>query len=195
MAAPHVAGAAALLRQLYPGWSNATIKSALMSTAKYLDIYNFDETPAQPLDMGAGRLDVAAAVDPGVILDPPGLSFGPIFTGTAATISVTVRSMASVPETYAVTTLYTGDGFTQTTSLPGFSVIPNSITLNPGESAVLAVSSTQPAAGATATIKASLLCRATTATRRIFLRGHAFRMPSHWPTCWSSTTTPASWTQ
>lgn len=140
MAAPHVAGAAALLRQLYPGWSNATIKSALMSTAKYLDVYNFDETPAQPLDMGAGRLDVAAAVDPGVILDPPSLSFGPVFTGTAATISVTVRSMATVPETYAVTTLYTGDGFTQTTSLPGLSVTPNSITLDPGASAMLAVS-------------------------------------------------------
>ena len=60
--------------------------------------------------MGAGRLDVAAAVDPGLILDPPSLSFGPVFIGTAATISTTVRSMASVPETYAVTTLYTGDG-------------------------------------------------------------------------------------
>ncbi len=34
MAAPHVAGAAVLVRQAYPFWSNAQIKSALMSTVQ-----------------------------------------------------------------------------------------------------------------------------------------------------------------
>ena len=33
MAAPHVAGAAALLLQLHPGWTPKQVKSALMSTA------------------------------------------------------------------------------------------------------------------------------------------------------------------
>jgi subtilisin family serine protease len=37
MAAPHVTGAAALLRSIHPDWSNDYIKSALMSTAKYLE--------------------------------------------------------------------------------------------------------------------------------------------------------------
>ncbi len=58
MASPHVAGSAALVKQAYPSWPNWAVKSALMTTAKYMDIYNFDETPAQPLDMGAGRLDL-----------------------------------------------------------------------------------------------------------------------------------------
>ena len=141
MAAPHVAGSAAMLRQVHPSWSNADIKSALMSTSKYMDIYNFDGSPAQPLDMGAGRLDLTNATDPGVILDPPSLSFGLMPTGTMATIHVNVHSVASASETYTLTTLFTGNGFavTQTTDLPGFAISPASITLAPGESTMISV--------------------------------------------------------
>lgn len=141
MAAPHVAGAAVLLRQIYPGWSNAEIKSAMMSTAKYMEIYNHDGSPAQPLDMGAGRLDIAAAMDPGVILDPPSLSFGALMTGTADSIMVEVTNITTETESYDVSTLYTGNGFlpTQTTSLPGFSVNPISITIDAGASAYFTV--------------------------------------------------------
>ncbi len=140
MAAPHVAGAAALVKQAHPNWSPAWIKSALMSTSKYMDIYLDDgETPAQPLDMGAGRLDLTNASNPGVILDPPSLSFGYIMSGTQKTISVTVTSVGSSAETYNLSTLYTGDGFTQTTSLPGYTVSPASITLVPGEAKTIQV--------------------------------------------------------
>ncbi len=142
MASPHVAGAAALVRQAHPTWPNSWIKSALMSTAKYMDVYNFDETPAQPLDMGAGRLDLTDVLDPGVILDPPSLSFGLVPTGTTKTISVTVLSVAAAAETYDIATLFTGNGFTQTTALPGFAVNPAQITLQPGASAVVAVTFT-----------------------------------------------------
>lgn len=139
MAAPHVTGAAALLRQIHPAWSNAYIKSALMSTAKYLEVYNRDDSPAQPLDMGAGRLDLTHAADPGVILNPPSLSFGVVLTGTSKTIEVTVTSVADETETYQLSTLYTGDGFDETTSLPGFNVGARSITLEPGASTTFMV--------------------------------------------------------
>jgi subtilisin family serine protease len=139
MASPHVAGAAALLRQARPGWSNAYIKSALMSTAQYLEVYNHDGSPAQPLDMGAGRLDLARTTDPGVILDPPSLSFGAILDGSAKSMQVTLTSVASATETYALSTLYTGAGFDATTSLPGFDVSPTSVTLAPGASAQVTV--------------------------------------------------------
>jgi hypothetical protein len=141
MAAPHVAGAAAVLRELYPDWSNDAIKSALMSTAKFMEVYNHDGSPAQPLDMGAGRLDLERAVDPGVILSPPSLSYGYIVTGTSDYINVTVTSVAAATETYTTSTIYTGNGFaiTQTTALPGFTVMPSEITLAPGESAVITV--------------------------------------------------------
>jgi hypothetical protein len=142
MAAPHVAGAGILLRQARPYWSNADIKSALMSTAKYTDVYNFDGTPAQPLDMGAGRLDLTRALDPGVLLDPPSLSFGAVPTGTVQTIAVRVTSVATQTETYNVSTLFTGNGFTQTAPLAGYAVTPTVFTLAPAQSQVLSVTVT-----------------------------------------------------
>jgi hypothetical protein len=54
MATPHVAGAAALLRQEHPDWSGNQLKAALMDTAAPVhggDLY----------DHGAGRVDIAAA--------------------------------------------------------------------------------------------------------------------------------------
>jgi subtilisin family serine protease len=141
MASPHVAGAAALLRQIHPTWSNAYIKSALMSTAKYTDIYvdAAQTTPAQPLDIGSGRLDLTKAASPGVILDPPSLSFGVVPNGTSKSIQVSLTSVASVAQTYNITTLFTGDGFDQTTTLPGFSVNPASVTLAPGQQKTITV--------------------------------------------------------
>jgi subtilisin family serine protease len=141
MAAPHVAGAAALLRQAHPDWSNATIKSALMSTAKYLEVYDYDGSPAQPLEIGAGRLDLAHASDPGVILDPPSLSYGLVPTGTEKTVTFQVTSVASIAQTYNLSTLYTGAGFApgDLTDLPGFTVSPTTLALAPGASAEVQV--------------------------------------------------------
>ncbi|MBI2953285.1 MAG: S8 family serine peptidase, partial [Chloroflexi bacterium] len=139
MAAPHVTGAAAVLRQIHPTWSNAYIKSALMSTAKYLDVYNSNGTPAQPLDMGAGRMDLTRAANPGVILNPPSLSFGLVPTGTQQAITVSVTSVATATETYNLSTVFTGNGFTATTTLPGITVSPSSLTLAPGASGTFVV--------------------------------------------------------
>ncbi len=132
MASPHVAGAAALVRQVHPTWSNAYIKSALMSTSKYMGIYNHDGSPAQPLDIGAGRLDLTRVTDPGVILSPPSVSFGQVMSGTTASKTIKVTNIATATESYTLTTLYTGNGFTMTTAMAGVTVSPTQITLAPG---------------------------------------------------------------
>ncbi|SCG57160.1 Subtilase family protein [Micromonospora echinaurantiaca] len=54
MAAPHVAGAAALLAQQHPDWTAGRLKAALMSTAA-------EVTEVSPYAVGAGRVDVARA--------------------------------------------------------------------------------------------------------------------------------------
>jgi hypothetical protein len=147
MAAPHVTGAGALLKQIHPDWSPAWIKSALMSSSKYLEIYNHDGSPAQPLDMGAGRLDLTNAADPGVILDPPSLSFGVVTRGDAKTIEVAVTSVAASAQTYNVSTLDTRLGFGSLQTLAGVSFDPAVLTLNPGETKVLKVTWDSATAG------------------------------------------------
>ncbi|WP_093716714.1 S8 family peptidase [Actinacidiphila alni] len=59
MATPHVAGAAAILKQRHPDWTAGRLKDALMSTSKVLDGY-------APFEQGTGRVDVLAAVDSAV---------------------------------------------------------------------------------------------------------------------------------
>lgn len=84
MATPFVAGAAALLRQLYPGWTVEEIKALLVNTARYNVTVN-DQQPPQLYGAGrsgAGRMDIDAARRGAVILynaSDPGqvaLSFG-----------------------------------------------------------------------------------------------------------------------
>lgn len=59
MAAPHVAGAAALLRSHFPGWSNTDIEGRLLASAK-------DMGPTGRDDLyGAGLLDLRAALGSG----------------------------------------------------------------------------------------------------------------------------------
>ncbi|CAI9760937.1 unnamed protein product [Fraxinus pennsylvanica] len=82
MAAPHIAGIAALLKQKHPHWSPAAIKSALMTTSTTLDraerplqAQQFSESgtmslvPATPFDFGSGHVNPRAALDPGLIFD------------------------------------------------------------------------------------------------------------------------------
>ncbi|MFJ6940470.1 S8 family serine peptidase [Streptomyces sp. NPDC101132] len=69
MASPHVAGAAALLRQLRPEQDPAGIRSALVGTAKPL-------AGTGPTVQGGGRLDVAAAASATLSASPTAVSFG-----------------------------------------------------------------------------------------------------------------------
>ncbi|KAK6944602.1 Peptidase S8 propeptide/proteinase inhibitor I9 [Dillenia turbinata] len=82
MAAPHIAGIAALVKQKHRNWSPAAIKSALMTTSTTLDRagrplqaqqYSSSEATtlvtATPFDYGSGHVNPRAALDPGLIFD------------------------------------------------------------------------------------------------------------------------------
>jgi subtilisin family serine protease len=68
MAAPHVAGVAALLRKLNPHWTPAEVKASITSSATVVA-----ETP---FARGAGRVNARAAHEATLLSDSSGLSFG-----------------------------------------------------------------------------------------------------------------------
>ena len=71
---PMVAGAAALVKQLHPGWQPWQIKSALVNTATQ-DVTDNGPTANVPA-VGAGKLNVGNAVSPSVTVNPAIASFG-----------------------------------------------------------------------------------------------------------------------
>src|SRR5205085_2700055 len=84
MASPHVAGAAALLRQRHPAWTVAQIKSALVLTGDpvYSDAAHRTEVTAAR--EGGGMLDLVRADTPLVFAAPTNLSFGLLRLGASA---------------------------------------------------------------------------------------------------------------
>jgi len=104
MAAPHVAGAAALLKQMHPDWTNDQIKSALMSTSETEIWLDDDQTvPASVLDMGAGRIDLGKAGDPGLTFFPASISFGGHNAGAVVTTLLGATDVSGVGGTYNLT--------------------------------------------------------------------------------------------
>lgn len=91
MATPHVAGAAAILKQEHPDWTYTELKGALTGSAK-----GGSYTPFQ---QGAGRIAVDQAIKQTVIADPSSVSFGvaqwPHTDDTALTRQLTYRNLGT----------------------------------------------------------------------------------------------------
>ena len=88
MAAPHVAGAAALLKQRHPSWTVEQLKSALEQTGDPVHL----TTGAEALAMreGGGMIDLPRADVPLIFAAPTGLSFGLLAPGASATRTVSL---------------------------------------------------------------------------------------------------------
>jgi subtilisin family serine protease len=101
MASPHVAGLAALLKQKYPTWTPAAIKSALMTSATMTkpDGQNgavaWDTTARTtgtlPWGQGAGQVTPNGAANPGLVYDASEIDYARFLCG----INVAVYSAAT----------------------------------------------------------------------------------------------------
>ena len=74
MSAPHIAGIAALFKQLHPDWSPMAIKSALMTTSTdvlstFVATAGADASALKAFAQGAGHVQPNSAADPGLVYD------------------------------------------------------------------------------------------------------------------------------
>ncbi|MBY6018836.1 S8 family serine peptidase [Halomonas denitrificans] len=107
MASPHVAGAAALMRALHPDWSVSAIKTALTSSAKFEGLMQEDSvTPATPFDVGAGRLDMAAASEVELTFSQP--SFASTNCVTRCQFRATATNQSDEQQSWALQAVLEG---------------------------------------------------------------------------------------
>ncbi len=152
MSSPHDAGSAALMVALHPSWNPAQIKSAMMSTAYNGSTVVKEDgvTPADPFDMGSGRLNMAAAGNAAIVLDETGANFlaaDPNNSGDPKTLNIASMADGSCAGlctwTRTVTSVYpTTVDWTASVVEPAgttMTVTPSSFTLDPGESQVLTI--------------------------------------------------------
>ncbi len=104
MSTPHIAGSAAVLKDLHSTWSPAEIKSALVNRA---DLVIKDAVTGThdvgPTAQGAGRENLGVAADGTTWMDPVSASFGKITAGRPVSLNITLTNPTASDQTYAVT--------------------------------------------------------------------------------------------
>jgi hypothetical protein len=166
MSSPHIAGIAALFKQLYPTWSPMAIKSALMTTAG--DVLDGPNTnPVVIFRQGAGHVNPNRATNPGLVFDsgfsdwlsficgvqPGGGCTGvtPIDPSNLNTASIAIGDLAGVQTVKRRLTNVGGAAATYTASVAGMAgftvaVSPASLTLAKGETKDVLVTITRTSA-------------------------------------------------
>lgn len=102
MAAPHVAGAAALIKQAHPDWTPTEIKAAIMNTAK--DITDRSGKRYRTFEQGAGRIQLEAAINTETLVSPGSLQFGKFQLADSMhehSAKLTVKNSGSSTRTYS----------------------------------------------------------------------------------------------
>jgi hypothetical protein len=165
MAAPHVAGVAALLHQNHPDWTPAMIKSALMTTGTdtYADaIASGDTRGVLPFGQGAGHINPNGASDPGLVYNATQADYKKYMCGAGVTTECATGQIAgynlnlpsiavgNVLGTVQVLRSVTNVGsqpatYRATTAMTGFSAVvsPATLTIAPGETKPFTVTLTR----------------------------------------------------
>jgi subtilisin family serine protease len=137
MAAPHLAGSAAIVRQQHPDWTAAQVRSAIVNTADRGVVRSLDGTATitDANKVGVGRENLLAAVSATVAMDPVSLSFGAVPSGSGQSLaaSATLTNLSGAAKTFTLQVVEAaGSGV-------AFSAPASAVTLAPGASAPVTV--------------------------------------------------------
>jgi subtilisin family serine protease len=170
MSAPHVAGVAALLKDLHPSWSPMAIKSALMTSAG--DVLDGPDTsPTVIFRQGAGHIAPNGAADPGLVYNSNANDWLAFLCGTTSAVSastcaalhgagysfdasdfngasIAIGNLAGLQTITRRVTNVSSAAETYTASVAGLAGItadisPSSFTINPGETKTFTVTFTR----------------------------------------------------
>jgi subtilisin family serine protease len=173
MSSPHVAGLAALLKNLHPTWSPMMIKSALMTSA--YDILDGPNTnPLVIFRQGAGHVRPNSAADPGLVFNAGFNDWLAFLCGTTTGVSastcnalaglgysldpsdlnvasIAIGDLAGIQTVTRKVTNVGGSSAIYSSSVSGMSGItvavnPASLTLNPGQTKAFTVNFTRTTA-------------------------------------------------
>ncbi|HTR82098.1 MAG TPA: S8 family serine peptidase [Bacteroidota bacterium] len=120
MAAPFVAGAAALLKQRHPEWNAYQIRDALIASTRDLHAPIFSE--------GRGKLDTARISTVSATVSPSTISFGfdnPSIAKWNRGDTVLISNLSSTPKTYSIKNSSPAPGITVVVSPTTFSIDAN----------------------------------------------------------------------
>ena len=159
MSSPHIAGSAALLRQLHPTWSPAAIKSALMTTTTVVKLAN-GATDTDRWGYGAGHINPNGAGSPSLVYDAGPADYGRFMCGQGLTPPVGIGSCATLGSIAAQNLNLAS---ITAASVPGTMTIPRKVTNVSGASGTF-IASTSPPAGWTASVSPPSLTLAAGAT-------------------------------
>jgi subtilisin family serine protease len=164
MSSPHVAGAAALLRQRHRDWNVRQLKSALMSTAGPAWGNTGRTQEASVLLQGAGFVNILAADDPKLFTEPSSLSFGDLQLGTGTVskqLLLTLRDAGGGAGTWTVE-------LRPQTASPGVVIdVPTLATIGPGSMASIPVTVIAGPSAAAGDNVGYLVLRRGAVTRRV----------------------------
>lgn len=128
MAVPHIAGCAALIKQLHPDWTPDQIKSNLMNTARDLDLGAYAQ--------GAGRVQVDQAARTPLLIMPASVGFGLVNSQVPLWTSALPLRLTNV------TTVTVGYSLAVSETLPAgvtVGVLPALVCLGPGQTLTVTV--------------------------------------------------------
>jgi subtilisin family serine protease len=130
MAAPHVAGAAALLRQRHPAWTVAQIKSALVLTGDpvYSDSGHTLETATTR--EGGGLVDLPHADTPLVFASPTNVAFGLMQPGKTAAQTIALTDAGGGAGLWSAVVSPQGNPAGVTVSVTPTIAVPGSLTVS-----------------------------------------------------------------
>ena len=153
MAAPHLAGMAAVVRDAHPAWDAWQVRSAIINTADVDGVLTFRDGAKVPLldvqQVGNGLAQLDDAVGATLVLDRPSISFGAVPKGAGQTLTQTFQVTNVSAGTITLDLTVKGDA--------AFTASAADAELAPGESTTVTVTLALPRGSDAGNVQAHLV--------------------------------------